>query len=109
AAGFDLNPQDELDLAASCEMWAGLPLLFQPGTKWGYGVSTDVLGRLVEVISGQTLDEYFAERILRPLGMTDTRWWVDEADTPRAATLYGAHPETGAAVPMPKLGADAFT
>ena len=48
------------------------------------------------MITGQTLDEFFAERILRPLGMDDTRWWVDEADTPRTATLYGAHPQTGA-------------
>lgn len=109
AAGFDLEPERDLDLAAACAEWARLPLLFQPGTRWGYGVSTDVLGRLVEVISGQTLEEFFAERILRPLKMTDTRWWVDEAAAPRTATLYGAHPQTGRAVPMPKLGVHAFT
>ena len=108
AAGSDLSSQGDLDLAASCEMWSKLPLLFQPGTRWGYSVATDVLGRLVEVISGQSLDEFFTTRILGPLGMDDTRWWVDEADTPRAATLYTAHPQTGRAVPMPKLGADAF-
>ncbi|GIJ71880.1 serine hydrolase domain-containing protein [Virgisporangium ochraceum] len=108
SAGSDLSGQGDLDLAESCGMWAGLPLLFQPGTRWGYGVSTDVLGRLVEVISGQTLEEFFAERVLGPLGMDDTRWWVDEADAPRAATLYGAHPQTGLATPLPKLGAEAF-
>ena len=104
AAGFELDPERELDLAASCDAWANLPLLFQPGSKWGYGVSTDVLGRLVEVISGQTLAEFFAERILGPLKMTDTRWWVDDADAPRLASLYSAHPETGKAVPASRMG-----
>ena len=49
-----------------------MPLVFQPGSEWNYGVSTDVLGRLVEVISGQPLDEFFEQRIFAPLGMTDT-------------------------------------
>ena len=108
AAGFELDPEHELDLAASCDAWARLPLLFQPGSKWGYGVSTDVLGRLVEVISGQTLAEFFTERILGPLKMDQTRWWVDEADAPRLATLYGAHAESGKAVPLAAMGARAL-
>jgi CubicO group peptidase (beta-lactamase class C family) len=108
AAGFGLDSERGLDLAGAADAWARLPLLFQPGTKWGYGVSTDVLGRLIEVISGQTLEEFFAERILCPLKMDDTRWWVDEPDTARTATLYTAHPQTGLAVPMPALGAQAF-
>jgi CubicO group peptidase (beta-lactamase class C family) len=108
AAGFELDPERDLDLAASCEQWARLPLLFQPGSKWGYGVSTDVLGRLVEVISGQTLADFFAARILGPLGMDQTRWWVDEADAPRLATLYGAHAETLKAVPLPRMGGQAL-
>ena len=57
---------------AACDAWAGLPLLFEPGTEWNYSVATDVLGRVVEVVSGQTLDAFFAEQILGPLGMTDT-------------------------------------
>jgi CubicO group peptidase (beta-lactamase class C family) len=109
AAGFELDPEHELDLAASCDAWARLPLLFQPGSKWGYGVSTDVLGRLVEVISGQTLAEFFAERILGPLKMDQTRWWVDEADAPRLATLYGAHAESGRAVPLAAMGTRALS
>lgn len=108
AAGFELDPAHELDLAASCDAWARLPLLFQPGSKWGYGVSTDVLGRLVEVISGRTLADFFAERILGPLKMDQTRWWVDEADAPRLATLYGAHAETGLAVPLATMGSRAL-
>jgi CubicO group peptidase (beta-lactamase class C family) len=108
AAGFELDPAHDLDLAASCDAWARLPLLFQPGSKWGYGVSTDVLGRLVEVISGQTLAEFFAERILGPLKMDQTRWWVDEADAPRLAALYGAHAETGKAMPLAAMGSRAL-
>lgn len=62
-----------------------LPLLYQPGTRWEYGVSTDVLGRLVEVISGKTLGAFFEERIFRPLGMTDTAFWVPADKMSRAA------------------------
>ena len=57
-----------LDLAGCCDAWAGLPLLFQPGTEWNYSVATDVLGRLVEVVSGQSLDEFFAEPRPRAAG-----------------------------------------
>jgi CubicO group peptidase (beta-lactamase class C family) len=62
-----------------------LPLLYQPGTRWEYSVSTDVLGRLVEVVSGQSLSEFFAERILRPLGMQDTGFHVPADKLDRAA------------------------
>ena len=74
------------DLAAACETWAGLPLLFQPGTEWNYGVSTDVLGRVVEVASGLSLDAFFRERIFEPLGMDETTFHV--TDTERLAALY---------------------
>lgn len=50
---------------------ADIPLLFQPGTRWHYSFSTDVLGQLIERVSGQPLDEFFAERLFRPLGMED--------------------------------------
>ena len=72
AAGFEWDWPPGMDLAQACDVWAGLPLLFQPGAEWNYSVSTEVLGRVVEVVSGQRLDEFFAERIFRPLGMTDT-------------------------------------
>ena len=104
AAGFDLGVPPGADLAAASAGLARLPLLFQPGTSWNYGVSTDVLGRLVEVISGQSLDAFFAERILGPLGMTDTRWWVDAADAKRLAALYAPHPATGQAVRADGVG-----
>jgi CubicO group peptidase (beta-lactamase class C family) len=90
AAGFEFGSPAGMDLEASCDAWAALPLKFQPGTAWGYGVSTDVLGRLVEVVSGQSLDVFVKERILDPLGMTDTRWHVEGDDTARLAGLYAA-------------------
>ena len=90
AAGYDFGTPAGMDLAAACDGWAGLPLKFQPGSAWGYGVSTDVLGRVVEVLAGQPLDVFVRERILEPLGMTDTRWWVEGEDVERLAALYAA-------------------
>jgi CubicO group peptidase (beta-lactamase class C family) len=101
AAGFFLDPPLEHDLASACEVWAGLPLLFEPGAEWNYSVSTDVLGRVIEVVSGQSLDEFFAERIFAPLGMTDTGFSVSEADSARLTALYVHDPETATAVPYP--------
>src|SRR5690606_41368375 len=57
AAGFELVPPAGVDLASAVRTFAGLPLLFQPGTAWAYSVATDVLGRIIVVISGQALDE----------------------------------------------------
>eukprot|EP01079_Euglenida_sp_SAG-EU17-18_P004537 gene4537-823_t len=64
------------------------PLMYHPGTAWGYSVATDVLGHLVEVISGQTLAEFFEERIFRPLGMVDTAFYVPTEKAHRMCTLY---------------------
>ena len=108
AAGYDIHPAAGADLATACAAWARLPLLFQPGTAWGYGVATDVLGRLVEVVSGQSLESYFADRILRPLGMIDTRWWVDGTDAARLAALYVPDPRTGEARRNDAIGAYAL-
>lgn len=88
AAGFEWQTPRGKDLAACCDTWASLPLLFEPGTEWNYSVSTDVLGRVVEVVSGQPLDQFFAGRIFRPLGMTDTGFFVEGEDTQRMAALY---------------------
>jgi CubicO group peptidase (beta-lactamase class C family) len=64
---------------------AKLPLRFSPGDRWEYGVSTDVLGRVVEVVSGKTLGEFLNERILTPLGMSDTGFFVPSDKLARAA------------------------
>jgi CubicO group peptidase (beta-lactamase class C family) len=68
---------------------ATIPLQYQPGTKWHYSVGVDVLGRLVEVVSGQTLDAFFAERIFKPLDMVDTGFFVPADKVGRFAANYG--------------------
>ncbi|MEA5366580.1 serine hydrolase domain-containing protein [Amycolatopsis sp., V23-08] len=93
AAGFEWGTPPGLDLAACSEQWASLPLLFQPGAEWNYSIATDVLGRVVEVVSGQPLDEFFRSRIFDPLGMTDTGFFT--TDTDRLAALYIPDPATG--------------
>src|SRR6266852_2593536 len=80
AAGFEWGQPPGLDLAACCDAWAGMPLLFQPGAEWNYSVSTDVLGRVIEVASGHGLDEFLASRVFGPLGMTETAFFVGEQD-----------------------------
>lgn len=69
---------------------AELPLNFHPGDAWEYGNATDVVGRLVEVMSGQTLDEFLHERIFDPLKMTDTHFYLPTSELDRFAALY--HP-----------------
>jgi len=95
AAGFEWGYPADVDLASACDIWAGLPLLYQPGAEWAYSVATDVLGRVVEVLSGQTLEEYFAEHTLGPLGMADTSFGVPAAKAARLARLYLAAPGGG--------------
>jgi CubicO group peptidase (beta-lactamase class C family) len=101
AGGFEWGAPPDIDLEAACDRWAAMPLAFQPGREWNYGVSTDVLGRLVEVISGQSLADFFEERIFRPLGMTDTGFFVRPDQVGRAARLYSPHPATGKAFISP--------
>jgi CubicO group peptidase (beta-lactamase class C family) len=68
---------------------ATLPLHGHPGESWQYGYGTDVLGYLVEVVSGQTLDRFIEERICRPLRMTDTSFFLPLEKAPRLAPVYG--------------------
>ena len=70
------------------ETLGALPLLFSPGTRWSYSVATDVLGYLVEVLSGMSLDAYLAEHIFAPLGMTDTGFFVPEDKVSRFSANY---------------------
>src|SRR3569623_689296 len=67
---------------------AALPLSYHPGTSWEYSVATDVLGRVVEVVSGKPLDVFFKARIFDPLGMTDTGFSVPAAPQGRLVALY---------------------
>lgn len=91
-AGFEWGTPPDKDLAGICDMLAALPLLFQPGAEWNYSMSIDVLGRVVEVISGMSLGEFMKKRIFDPLGMTDTAFFVPEDKTDRLAALYVMNP-----------------
>jgi CubicO group peptidase (beta-lactamase class C family) len=102
-AGFEWSTPAGVDLAQACDIWAGLPLLFQPGAEWNYSVATDVLGRVIEVVSGQRLDEFLAEKIFGPVGMTQTAFWADAQAAPRLAVLY-APDSSGRATRADALG-----
>jgi len=78
--------ESDVDNAGFAERLARLPLAEQPGTLWDYGHSTDVLGRVVEIVSGQSLYQFEKERLLGPLGMTDTAFFLaDPSQRPRVA------------------------
>lgn len=107
AAGFEWGIPDGLDLAGICDRLAELPLLFQPGAEWNYGMSSDVLGRVVEVAAGRPLAEVVQDIVLDPLGMRDTVWWVPPDRQDRLAALYVPAPETGALTRFDQMGDDA--
>lgn len=80
-------------LADTVRKLGRLPLQADPGTEWIYGVSTDVVGYLCEVLSGQPLDRFLQERIFEPLGMVDTSFYVPPAKLDRFAACYRPNPE----------------
>lgn len=84
---------------------AGLPLAFSPGTEWRYSHSTDTLGAIVEIVSGQPLDEFFRERIFGPLGMEDTDFWVPADKIHRLMACYQKDAKTGETVLADPAGA----
>ena len=78
----------DLNLAEFVTNLSKIPLLFEPGTKWNYSVSVDVLGRLVEVVSGKPFDQFLQERIFTPLNMSDTGFYVPANKKDRFAKIY---------------------
>ena len=88
--GVDFSRRNDAVLADVVRTLAELPLRWQPGTHWEYSVSTDVLGRLVEVLADQPLDRVLKQRIVDPLGMADTGFQVRQDQLPRLAALYQA-------------------
>ena len=80
----------DMPLAELVEHFAELPLSFQPGSSWQYSVATDVVGYLVEVISGMPLADFLKERIFAPLGMVDTDFYVPPEKAGRLAAIYGS-------------------
>ena len=87
---------------------AALPLAYQPGEAWKYSIATDVLGRVLEVVSGMELDQYLHERVTKPLGMSATAFWVQESDRgrvaePQVVAATGKRPPMFDATQKPKL------
>jgi len=95
-AGIFTTPGDSLQ--DTIVKLARLPLRFQPGTRWHYSASVDVLGRVVEVASGKPLDEFFAERIFKPLDMKDTGFFVPQDKLDRFAAVHGLDKQNKVAV-----------
>jgi CubicO group peptidase (beta-lactamase class C family) len=93
-AGFEWGVPTGLDLEATVDKLATLPLLFQPGAEWNYSMATDVLGRVVEVVSGMPLDRALRELVLDPLGMSETAFSCPEDAHGRLAALYAPNPAT---------------
>jgi CubicO group peptidase (beta-lactamase class C family) len=82
-------------IADSVKKLAPLPLLFNPGDRWEYSLSVDVLGRLIEVVSGKPLDEFFRTRIFEPVGMKDTYFFPPDNKLDRLATAYTYYDDKG--------------
>lgn len=90
-AGFS-GPDSAFNLAEMVQRFSRIPLQVDPGFQWIYGISTDLVGYLCEVISGMSLDHYLEERILGPLGMVDTGFSVRPSEADRFAALYAPGP-----------------
>jgi len=86
--GNALGRETGRDLEETVDMFAALPLIDDPGARWNYSVSTDVLGRVVEVASGMSLADFFRTRIFEPLGMDDTAFHVESRNLDRFAAVY---------------------
>lgn len=94
-------------LADAVDGIAGLPLVCHPGTGWNYSVSHDVLGRLIEVVSGQSFDQFLRTRIFEPLRMVDTGFQVETANHHRLVNNYG-YDENGRLTDISNNSADRF-
>ena len=90
-----------LDTSALLEQLAAAPLLYQPGKVWDYGLSIDVIGLVVEAISGQRLGAFLDQHLFRPLGMDDTTFQVPPDKEARLARPLPRDPDTGAAQTVP--------
>ncbi|HKM23124.1 MAG TPA: serine hydrolase [Lachnospiraceae bacterium] len=91
-----LDAGDEISTLEWCEMIAGSPLAFQPGERWFYSISADVLGGVVEAVSGMKYGEFLKKEIFEPLGMVDTGYYADLGDrVSRLATMYTRYDEEG--------------
>lgn len=94
-------------LEAFADGLATLPLVYQPGTKWSYSVSLDLLGRVIEVVSGTPFDEFLATNIFKPCGMTSTWFQVPESEIGRLTANYGVM--GGVLIPIDPANASIYT
>ena len=90
-----LHRLSECNLQEMVDRLGTIPLLYQPGTQWHYSIAADVLGRLVEVVSGLAFDKFLAENIFQPLHMKDTGFYVPPEKIDRFARVYGPTPNGG--------------
>ena len=97
--------EEAVEMPRGRERFGALPLAFDPGSRWGYGPSTDVLGILVESVSGLTLEEYFRKNIFVPLGMKDTSFQVSATKWPRVSFHYQRQADGGLEPPASPLPA----
>jgi CubicO group peptidase (beta-lactamase class C family) len=89
--GWDFRGPPGADLVQGVHDWCSSPLMFQPGSGWNYSHSVDVLGRLIEIWSGQSFESFLRERVFAPLGMVDTDFYCPEEKWERLAMLYVPH------------------
>ncbi|WP_406175609.1 serine hydrolase domain-containing protein [Streptomyces sp. NBC_00996] len=94
-AGMESSVPPGANLAEAIDVYASLPLQFEPGSQWNYSVATNVLGRVIEVVSGRDLDDFLRERIFAPLGMADAGFCVTDEQAGRLAELYGEDDKGG--------------
>ncbi len=115
AGVVDLFTTEKVTIEESVKRLAKLPLHHEPGTKYTYSEGLDVLGYLVEIISGKPFDVFLKERIFDPIGMNDTRFYLSDAQAPRLVTVHTRKDNKWASYPVtfydpdfPKTGAKTF-
>lgn len=96
--------QGDENLASWTKRHATMPLRYEPGTRWEYSAATSVVGRLVEVMSGDDLDTFFRERIFEPLQMKDTHFYLPPDKVNRFASLYGPDADNGNRMMLTEVG-----
>ena len=94
-----VSKKDVPSVMAGGDGFLNAPLVFDPGARWEYGINTDWLGRLVERVSGQTLEAYFAQKIFEPLGMHDTYFNVPPGKQPRMVAIFQRDADGGLVKP----------
>lgn len=95
ADGFGWGSPPGISLTDAVRTWASRPLIYEPGTSWNYSVATDVLGRILEVVTGEELPDLLRTYVTGPLGLADTGFGVREQDHGRLGAIYSPDPADG--------------